>query len=41
MGFISMDESFDDEFKQAGTAIRNNAFTTGEAEIWWKWKVRK
>ena len=40
MGFVSMDESFDEEGNQTSTLIRANTFSTGEAKIWWKWKVR-
>jgi hypothetical protein len=39
MGFVSMDESFDHEFDQAGAIERSNTFSTGEAKIWWKWKI--
>lgn len=39
MGFVSMDESFGNDGEQAAALERANGFTTGEAKIWWKWKI--
>lgn len=40
MGFVSMDEAFKaDDLGQNKTLVRSNTFSTGEAKIWWKWKV--
>ena len=40
MGFVTMDESFDDEFIPGIKVERHNEFSTGEANIWWKWSVK-
>ena len=40
MGFVTMDESFGKEFKPGKKVERNNEFSTGEANIWWKWSVK-
>jgi hypothetical protein len=39
MGFVSMDESFDEETGSHHLLERANNFSTGEAKIWWKWKI--
>ena len=39
MGFVSMDESFREEPEQNSALERANSFSTGEAKIWWKWKI--
>lgn len=39
MGFVSMDEYFGQEPEQNSALERSNTFSTGEAKIWWKWKV--
>ncbi|HCY42927.1 MAG TPA: hypothetical protein DHV48_16550 [Prolixibacteraceae bacterium] len=42
MGFVSMDESLKkEEVDQNCVLERANAFSTGEAKIWWKWKVNE
>ena len=40
MGFVSMDESFSTEFAQGEKVIRSNEFSTGEANISWKWSLK-
>ena len=39
MGFVSMDEKFDEVIGQYSCLIRANTFSTGEAKIYWKWKT--
>lgn len=39
MGFVTMDESFGDEYFSGMKAVRHNEFSTGEAKIWWKWSI--
>lgn len=39
MGFVSMDESFDKKEEKTAVLRRGNNFSTGEAKIWWKWKI--
>jgi hypothetical protein len=39
MGFVNMDESFDKKEEQLAVLERANNFSTGEAKIWWKWKI--
>jgi hypothetical protein len=40
MGFVSMDEAFESyDLAQNKTLDRSNTLSTGEAKIWWKWKV--
>lgn len=39
MGFVSMDEAFDKDPSPAQVLERGNSFSTGEAKIWWKWKI--
>jgi hypothetical protein len=41
MGMVNMDESFDEVPRSGGILERSNSFSTGEAEIAWKWKIRK
>ena len=42
MGFVSMDESLKkEEVEQNCVLDRSNTFSTGEAKIWWKWKVNE
>lgn len=40
MGFVTMDESIDAEFKLGKKVERYNEFSTGEANIWWKWSLK-
>lgn len=39
MGFVSMDEAFDKAPSPVPVLERANNFSTGEAKIWWKWKI--
>jgi len=41
MGFVGMDESFDKNEEQLPVLERANNFSTGEAKIWWKWKIEE
>jgi hypothetical protein len=41
LGFITMDESFDKAEEQMPVLERTNNFSTGEAKIWWKWKIEE
>ena len=41
MGFITMDEAFDKNEEQLEHLERTNNFSTGEAKIWWKWKIEE
>ena len=40
MGFVTMDESIGTEFKPGKKVERHNEFSTGEANIWWKWSLK-
>ncbi len=40
MGFISMDEEFEEEFIQTPRQKRTHTFSTGEAEITWIWEIK-
>ena len=39
-GFVSMDETFGDEFSTARSLNRENNFSTGEAKIKWNWSIQ-
>lgn len=39
MGFVSMDEAFEEDLSPAPILERGNSFSTGEAKIWWKWNI--
>lgn len=39
MGFVSMDEKFEEEFEINLNQKRNNKLSTGEAEIHWVWEM--
>ena len=41
MGFITMDESFEKVEEDLQVLERDNNFSTGEAHIWWKWKMKE
>ncbi|RKD90924.1 hypothetical protein [Mangrovibacterium diazotrophicum] len=41
MGFVSLDESFDEISETNSCLVRANGFSTGEAKLWWKWKLHK
>lgn len=41
MGFISMDEEFEDEFEQNQNQKRTQRLSTGEAEITWVWELKE
>jgi hypothetical protein len=41
MGFVSMDEQFNEEFEQEPNQKRSNKLSTGEAEIFWIWEVKE
>lgn len=39
-GFISLDEEFENEFTLGKELPRANNFSTGQAKLWWSWKVK-
>lgn len=40
MGFVSMDEEFEEEFEVNPNQKRTNRLSTGEAEITWIWELK-
>lgn len=40
MGFVSMDEEFNEEFEQNPNQGRSNTLSSGEAEINWVWEMK-
>jgi hypothetical protein len=40
MGYLSMDEDFEEEFDQKKELQRSNKTTTGDARLTWSWKIR-